>query len=350
MIAYGPVTCALDLSSPGKRAGHFDLSHSDNRHAFSAIRTPLGVIFGIGGDAAEAPVALVCAGNHGDEYEGQIIVRRLFERLAPDDVTGGLILAPALNMPAVRDAGRVSPLDGGNLNRSFPGVPNAGPTCAIAGFVAAHLMPRADLAIDIHSGGSGLDFLDSAYLCLSGDPARDRRTRTLAEAMALPHAMVVPPHDTAGDFDSAAHHAGCDMLSCELGGEGKISIRALAAGWQGVLRVLAHRGIITTAAAARLGMTPAAGTTRFLDFGAGRATVTAEDAGLVEPLVAIGTHVRQGETLALLRDPGGMDRPARPLIAPVDGIVAIRRRAVLVQPGDHIFLIAPEMAATALPA
>ena len=38
------------------------------------------------------PVALVTGGNHGDEYEGQLIARRLFARLEPADLPGTLIV------------------------------------------------------------------------------------------------------------------------------------------------------------------------------------------------------------------------------------------------------------------
>lgn len=338
-MRYGPIVCPLDFSAQGKRTGYFDLDHSDDRHSFSRIRAPLGVIRGGAG-----PTALVCGGNHGDEYEGQIIARRLFEQLEPEDVAGRLILAPALNMPAVRNAARVSPLDGGNLNRSFPGSPVAGPTCAIAGFVSEHLMPLADLVIDIHSGGSSADFLDSAYLCRSGDPGLDSSAEALAKVMALPHVMVVPPRNTNGDLDGTAHEIGCEVLSCELGGEGKISLRALEAGYQGVLRVLAHRGVVTETAAKSLRMTTP-GSTRFLDFGDGLGSVAAETAGLVEPIVSLGTRVQAGQTVALLRDPIRIDRPPQLLSAPVDGITAIRRRPALVEPGDYIFMIAPEMEA-----
>jgi predicted deacylase len=342
-LSYGTVSSSLDLASPGKRAGHFSLTHSDNRHGFSAIRAPLGVIRG-----GTGPVALICGGNHGDEYEGQIIARRLFAMLKPADVPGGLILAPALNMPAVKAAQRVSPLDQGNMNRSFPGQTDAGPTRAIAGFITNYLMPLADLALDLHSGGSNMDFLDCAYFCLSGDPVRDRRTRELAELMALPFTVVVPPRDTAGDFDGAAHGVGCAMLSCELGGEGKISRRALASGWQGVLRILAHERIITEAAARRLGKTDPQ-PTRYLDLGENHAHVTADHYGLAEPLVQIGDAVTRGQTVALLRDLADIDRDAVAITAPQDGIVVTRRRNVLVEPGDHLFLIAAGYNESALP-
>ena len=57
-LRYANVASTLDLTAPGKRAGHFSLTHSDDRHGFAAIRAPLGVIRGGSG-----PVALICGGN-----------------------------------------------------------------------------------------------------------------------------------------------------------------------------------------------------------------------------------------------------------------------------------------------
>ncbi|MFX0542861.1 succinylglutamate desuccinylase/aspartoacylase domain-containing protein [Roseovarius sp. S4756] len=343
-LAFGTVSSSLDLDAPGKRAGQFGLTHSGNRHAFSTIRAPLGVIRG-----GDGPTALICGGNHGDEYEGQIIARRLFERLEPGDLAGRVILAPALNMPAVEAISRTSPLDGGNLNRSFPGEAHATPTREIAGFVATQLMPLADVAIDLHSGGTGTAYLDAAYLCLSGDAARDAQTRAMATAMGLPFAMVVPPGDTPGDFDGAAHAAGCAMLSCELGGEGKVSQRALEAGWQGVLRVLNDAGIVSAAAATRLGAKPAP-QTRFLDLGAASAPVTSDHHALAEPLVQMGEAVSAGQAIARLRDLHRLDVAAIDLIAPVSGVVAIQRAGAIVAPGDHLCVICPELSGVALDA
>ena len=343
-LAFGTLSSPLDLDAAGKRAGQYGLTHSGNRHAFSAIRAPLGVIRG-----EDGPTALICGGNHGDEYEGQIIARRLFERLEPEDLHGRLILAPALNMPAIEAVSRTSPLDGGNLNRSFPGEAHAGPTREIAGFVATQLMPLADIAIDLHSGGTGTAYLDAAYLCLSGDAARDAQTRAMATTMGLPFAMVVPPGDTPGDFDGAAQAAGCAMLSCELGGERKVSRRALEAGWQGVLRVLVDAGILHEAAATRLGAGPAP-QTRFLDLGAASAAVTSDHHALAEPLVALGEAVSAGQPIARLRDLHRLDVSAIDLTAPVAGIVAIQRAGAIVAPGDHLCVICPELSGTALDA
>lgn len=336
-LKFGTVSSSLDLDSQGRRAGRFDLTHSDNRHAFSSIQSPLSVIRG-----GDGPTALICAGNHGDEYEGQIIVRRLFEVLDESDVAGRLILAPALNMPAVLNRSRVSPLDSGNLNRSFPGDAFFGPTSDTAGFISTHLMPRANVAIDLHSGGSATDYLDCAYFCVSSDRARNKQTQTLATTMGLPNTFVVPLSNTTGDFDTAALEAGCAMLSCELGGEGKISRRALEAGWQGILRVLSHHKIITSAAAARLGVTPAL-ETRFLDLGENACVITAQTHALMEPLVGMGAQVDDGQAVACLRDLHRFDMAPMELAATSGGIVAIRRANPIVAPGDHLVVLCPEL-------
>ncbi len=337
MLEYGPVSCRIDLDASGKRSGWLDLSHSDNRHDFSTIPVPVGVVRG-----GPGPVVLVTGGNHGDEYEGQVIARRLFERLDPADLTGAVIILPALNLPAVLAGRRVSPLDRGNMNRSFSGAPDRGPTAALAGFDSTHLFPRCSLAIDLHSGGTDPDFITSSYLCLAPYPAQNARALELCRTFALPWAVVAPPSHTAGDLDSAAQAAGCAVISCELGGSGRVSQTALMQGWAGVLRLLAAEGALTPTAAARLGAT-GAGPTRFADLGAGAAMATAMHHGLVEPLVRLGEEVSVGQAVALLRDPFDLATPPRAILAEAPGLVLVRRRNALVAPGDHLILTGPEI-------
>jgi len=343
-LRFGTVHSALDLRAKGKRADFFAFTHSDNRYGFSSIQSPLAVIRGGGG-----PTALVCGGNHGDEYEGQIIVRRLFETLEASDLNGRLILAPSLNMPAVQSVSRTSPLDEGNLNRSFTGLAFAGPTQDIAGFVTTHLISEADLAIDIHSGGKISNYLDTAYFCLSGDPAQNAQTRELSCVMGLPYTMVVPASDTNGDFDSEAHAVGCAMISCELGGEAKVSLQSLERGWHGVLRLLVHQGVLRTQAAERLGMRPSPQTI-FIGLGENVQYVTAQSYGMIEPLVCLGDQVAKGQPLMQLRDLYKMDATPQVLKSACDGIVSIVRTTPIVTPGDHLCVICPELSIDGLEA
>ena len=111
-----PIHCEIDLDAQGKHAGYLRLPHSVHRSAYGWLPIPISSI-----RHGDGPVALVMAGNHGDEYEGQIIVSQLMREIEPDMVTGQLILLPMANFPAAEAGQRVSPLDNGNLNRSFPG-------------------------------------------------------------------------------------------------------------------------------------------------------------------------------------------------------------------------------------
>ncbi|WP_246230615.1 succinylglutamate desuccinylase/aspartoacylase domain-containing protein [Bradyrhizobium cytisi] len=64
---------------------------------------------------------LLTGGSHGDEYEGPLSLLKLARSLSPADVRGRIIILPMLNYPAVLGGTRVSPIDGVNMNRAFPG-------------------------------------------------------------------------------------------------------------------------------------------------------------------------------------------------------------------------------------
>ena len=65
----------------------------------------------------------VFGGTHGNEWEGQVAVKRLCQDLEPDHLSGRVILIPQLSPSACIANTRTSPLDGVNMNRAFPGDP-----------------------------------------------------------------------------------------------------------------------------------------------------------------------------------------------------------------------------------
>ena len=66
---------------------------------------------------------LVMAGNHSDEYEGQVTLSRLARSLEADDISGHPVLLSMSNYPAVRVGCRTPLIDEGDLYRNFPGDP-----------------------------------------------------------------------------------------------------------------------------------------------------------------------------------------------------------------------------------
>ena len=123
----GFISCDFDFDAKGKHYGAAHLDYSNDEGVSRVF--PIPIVSITNGDG---PTVLLTAGNHGNEDEGQLILRRLIADISPGDIRGRIIALPALNYPAVRANTRTSPLDGDNLNRCFPASTVAGPTHAIA--------------------------------------------------------------------------------------------------------------------------------------------------------------------------------------------------------------------------
>ncbi|CAN7489284.1 hypothetical protein [Aminobacter sp. LjRoot7] len=86
----------LDFDRDGKQHDWLRLPFSTDQSAYGVIPIPITCIRnGVG------PTALLIAGNHGDEYEGQVALGKLARRLEPLDMRGRILILPALNYPAV---------------------------------------------------------------------------------------------------------------------------------------------------------------------------------------------------------------------------------------------------------
>ena len=178
----------------------------------------------------DGPTALVTAGNHGDEHEGRIIARRLIRELDPDRVHGRLIVIPALNYPAVIEDSRVSPIDGGNMNRAYPGDAGGTPTFAIAHYVETVLLPMCDAALDLHSGGKVSEYLPCAYLVVGGDRDLMAAKIDAVKAFAAPVTTVVSATADSRSLSGAADRHAVPNLATELGGGGTLGRNALEIG------------------------------------------------------------------------------------------------------------------------
>ncbi|SVD95457.1 uncharacterized protein METZ01_LOCUS448311, partial [marine metagenome] len=98
------ITSTIDFDLEGKQVGTLRVPHSVTRSAYGVLPIPVAMVRnGMG------PRVLLTAGNHGDEYEGQVVLTRLTQELQADEITGTVIVIPALNLPAVLAATRVSP-------------------------------------------------------------------------------------------------------------------------------------------------------------------------------------------------------------------------------------------------
>ena len=322
-----PISSTVPFDQDGKHHGHLRLPCSRDVSAWGSIMIPITVVHNGAG-----PTALLTGANHGDEYEGPIALQRLAFDIEPETVRGRVIIVPYMNTPAFHAARRTSPLDGLNLNRSFPGRPDGSPTEKIADYFMRTLLPMADLVLDFHSGGRTLDFVPFAAAHLLDDANQQDACSAAMRAFNAPYSMMLREIDAVGMYDTAAEDAGKTFVTTELGGGGTATARSVAIALRGATNLLRHAGILP----GEIEKEPSV----LIDTTEGECFHLADCSGMVEMLVDLGEEVTRRSTLARI---WSTERTgARPAIleARTSGILAARHHPGLIQPGDCLAVVA----------
>jgi predicted deacylase len=336
MIKSGDSTIwtEIDYDRPGRQVGRLHLPYSVTRSAYGNIDIPIAVIAN-----GDGPTVLLMAGNHGDEYEGQVTMVRLIRDLQPADLRGRVIVVPAANLPAAMAGARVSPLDAGNLNRAFPGIPNGTPTWQIAHYIDTVLVPKCDAWLDLHSGGSSLHYLPfAAYYQTGEDAALDAKAEAIMRAFGAPRSVRVTAAPDDRLAAASGHRRKIPYLGGEYGGTGSVDPDGVSITYDGTLRVLAHLGVLATD---RFALPPAAAT-RVMELGGHDYYVLAPEAGLFEPATRLGDTVRGGQLCGTVHFVDNPERPGVPVFFKRDGVVVCKRHFGRVEPGDCVAHLATD--------
>jgi uncharacterized protein len=318
----------LDLDKNGKQIGVLHLPYSVTRSGYGMIDIPLTVI-----KNGDGPSILLMAGNHGDEYEGQVTLARLTHDLEASDIRGRIFILPAANLPAAMAGARVSPLDSGNLNRAFPGAPDTTPTWQIAHYIDSLLVPMCSAWLDLHSGGSSMDYLPFAAFYESGDEALDARGEAMMRAFGAPRSVRVTARPDSRLAAAAAHRRKIPYLGGEWGGGGSVSPDGVLLTRHGVLRVLAHLGVLRTIARFDV---PAVGKAQSLEWGGYDYYAFAPEAGLFEPAVRLGDRVKDDALCGHVHFIESPWRQSVPVHFKKGGVLMCQRHFGRVMPGDCV--------------
>lgn len=321
------VAPTIDLDAPGASHGFLRLPYSRDDSAWGSVMIPIAVIRG-----GDGPTALLTGANHGDEYEGPVALFDLARSLDPADLAGTVIIVPALNLPAFRAGTRTSPIDRGNLNRSFPGSPTGTVTEKIADYVTRQLLPRADIVLDFHSGGRTLDFVPFCAAHLLPDKLQEARAMAAVAAFGAPFSMQMLEIDDVGMLDTTAEGLGKTFVTTELGGGGTARAETVAIARRGARNLLVHAGILRA--------DPETAPTRWLDMPSADCFTFSEQAGLVEPVVDLGAPVTAGDVVARIHPATRTGLAPVELRAGLTGLLAARHFPGLIQPGDCAAVVA----------
>jgi predicted deacylase len=272
--------------------------------------------------AQPGPTVFISAAIHGDEIVGTAIIQRIAAAIDPASLSGTLMLVPVVNLFGFMSHTRYLP-DRRDLNRSFPGSPNGSLAGQVAHVFFSEVVKRASLGIDIHTAAVHRYNLPQIRI-----DAGNKRLVELAMAFGAPVIIESPLRE--GSLRELAKTVGVEMLLMETGEALRFDRFSIEAGVSGVMRVLAHLGMI----AADDGLThvsiPArANKTQW---------VRSPRGGVTHRERKSGDAVKKGDLLAVVGGVFGEDRME--ITSPVEGIIIGHSTLPVVHQGEALFHIA----------
>lgn len=326
------IQCPIDFDKDGRQAGYCRAPLSRNTAGWGTIEIPIIVV-----KNGKGPTVLLTGGVHGDEYEGQIAISRLAATLDPARVQGRVIMMPAVNMPAIMSDTRLSPIDGWDINRCFPGNPRGTFSQMLAHFLDSVILPHADISVDLHTAGHSGDSAPSTNMHYLPDPEMRKKTMAAAAAFGAPFNAVFGGVDEGATFTSCVERRGIISLGTELGGWGRVNIEGVRIGRRGIDNILKHMGVIE--GTPETGQRDGSPATRHMQVREPSAYTFAPRTGLFEPTHNVGEEVVKGDVAGWMHFIEDVDTPARELYYGKSGVLWMGAGPGRVTRGDPVAVV-----------
>ena len=260
------------------------------------------------GSAGDGPHLVVIAGIHGGEYTSMAAVMRLIGTLDARRLRGTVTAVPIVNQPAFWNRTPfVVPVDGKNLNRTFPGNPAGSYTEVLAHEVFTAFIQPADYLLDLHAGDipEGLE-----PFCLYEESPVEEQARGMALAYGTGHVVrqTLAARTVGGSTSSSAADIGVPAIIAEVGANGLCDEVSVARHLQGVLNVCAHLDMLPADVAEEV--RPPAEYNGWI-------WMRSTPRGWWQPRVSVGEQVRAGDVLGSVLDPFGGE--LEQVVAPAAG-------------------------------
>lgn len=332
MSSTSRVRCEIDFDATGRQAGYLRAPLSRNTSGWGVVEIPVVSV-----KNGSGPTILFTGGVHGDEYEGPIAISRLARSLDPAAIQGRVIMIPALNIPAVMNDTRLSPVDNRDMNRCFPGNPKGTFSEMLAHFVDEMLLPLVDISVDLHTAGHSGDSALSTNMHYVADADLRERTMAAAAAFGAPYNVVFWGVDEGATLTSSVERRGILSLGTELGGWGRVNVEGVRIADRALTNILKHFGLMEGEP-----------DTRQRDGSAGTRHMMVRDSagysfapagGLFEPRNVVGDACRADELAGYLHFVEDIDRAPLEVRYRRDGVLWMSAGPGRVQRGDAVAVL-----------
>ena len=238
------------------------------------------------------------SGVHGDEMSSVHTVQTVMGRLNPAEMSGTVMAVLDIARPAMESMQRRWPSSGRGLeltdmNREWPGNENGlGAVSRQAGLVFNRLLkPNTDLAIDFHTGTSGLDV--AAFHI--GD-MRIPDVKTMMMLYPVPAIWDNPVYP--GVLHNAYIDSGIPAFTPEVGVARRLELDMIPIFVEGTMNVFKHYGVVPGA----IGRTAVDAN---VYIGKNAVPVLTTHGGFIELSVKLNARVTPGQKLAIQRNAFG---------------------------------------------
>jgi len=270
------------------------------------------------------------SGVHGDEMSSIRTVQMVMDQLDPASMSGSVMAVLDISRPALEGMQRRWPNQGRgidlvDMNREWPGNEDgASAPSRHAGIVFNRLLkPNSDVAIDFHTGTTGLACSDF----IIGN-RQIPEIRTMIDL--YPISQVWDSTAYPGVLHEAFTEAGIPSFCPEVGAARSLDLKLIAPFVEGTMNVLKHHGVI----GGSMGRVASdAGT--FV--GNSAFPILATDGGFIEHLVNLNDKVTAGQRVIVQRNSFG--EVVAEYSSAVDGEVGAIRSDCSSEPGNVLMFI-----------
>jgi uncharacterized protein len=275
------------------------------------------------------------SGVHGDEMSSVHTVQAVMSQLNPAEMSGTVMAVLDIARPAMESMQRRWPSSGRgfeltDMNREWPGNESGlGAVSRQAGLVFNRLLrPNTDLAIDFHTGTTGLD-VPAFHI---GD-MRIPDVKTMMMLYPVPAIWDNPVYP--GVLHNAYIDAGIPAFTPEVGAARRLDLDMIPIFVEGTMNVFKHYGVVP----GPIGRTAVDAN---VYIGKSAVPVLTTHGGFIELLVKLNAKVTPGQKVAIQRNAFG--EVVAEYTSPVNGIVGGLRSDATSEPGNVLLFILADAA------
>lgn len=293
---------------------------SVGNRAASRVDVPFTIIRG----ARDGPTLCVTAGVHGTEYAGIEGAIRVASKVKPGDLRGTVIIVPVVNVPAFEARTYVCPIDGVNMQGSYPGKPDGTIAHLIAFRVFNEFVSKSNYYLDLHGGDIHESEIGFAAYFETGDSRVDAQSEQMAKALGFEYVWRTSKEGPMpkGSTWRTGPESGIPSALAELSSGDRLLPEEVSEMFEGILNVMRQLRMLEGEPRKREGQ-------KILDQ---FTPLTVKHGGLFHAHVKLGDMVSEGDVLGEVTNlEGAVTDTVR---APTKGVVLILIHNPVVNPGD----------------